>query len=146
MSPEELLAREPDSVSNSLEYLVLINHSHIPESGLENWDVRDLSSDRLEVKVYKHYDFDYRRFWRLSSVWLDNEPVMICCNAGREGDDHHQRYLLDKDKYRELVILAKTLAAQRLELDKDIKEVPLTQSLPKMTDFYGNKLDGYFEC
>ena len=144
MTPEELLAREPEEVSNSLKYLALINHSHIPESGLEYWDAHELSSNRLEIKVYKHFDFDFRRFWRLSSVWLDNTPVMICCNAGREGDDYHRRYLLNKQKYMELIVLAKTLMAEKVELDKDTQEIPWNKDIPEMTKFYDSELDGYF--
>lgn len=143
MTPEELLAREPETVTHSLNYLVGYRYDHIPEARLDLSTGWGLESPRVEVKVYKHFDFDERRYWRLCSVWLDNIPVMICCNAGREGDDYHNRYLLNKDKYKELITHVITIQAQRVEIE-ETELTPLDINIVEMTKFYGDNLDGHF--
>lgn len=57
----------------------------------------------LEFKVLVSFRTDYRRYWRMSTVWYKDKPVMIIGNAGREGDDDWVRYVYDPDLYEEVV-------------------------------------------
>lgn len=148
MTPQELLTREPEETSHLLKYLADYSYNHIPEAELtideiHVLDVEDIESQRVQVKLYKEFNFDFRRFWRLSSVWLDGKAVMICCNAGREGADHVNRFILDGALFRELVIHIRQVAATKLDVTVEV--TALDKDIPEMTSFYGDELDGYFE-
>lgn len=50
MTPEELLAREPETVTHSLNYLVGYRYDHIPEARLDLSTGWGLESPRVEVR------------------------------------------------------------------------------------------------
>lgn len=89
-------------------YLIGCYYNHIKETGIPwnvcyNSEVKSITetiNTRIIIKVHCHFKRDFRRFWRLSSVWYrDNEgilhPFMIVQNAGREGDDDFHRFITD---------------------------------------------------
>ena len=123
-------------------------YSFLPEIGGNNsvlWDFLTTEHPRITIKVYKHFQFDYRRFWRLASVWFDDKPVMITQNAGREGDDHAERFVIDVDQYREMVTeIAKM--PRKPEMEAEVQDVVnIDQDLGEsLTTFYSDSLDGYF--
>lgn len=169
MTPRELLQRTPESVTFRLEYLNGCYYSHVPE--LEDWlqsyqhEPASAMNTRVESRVYKHFDFDGRRFWRLASVHLDGDPVMITQNAGREGDDWAERIIVAPWLYPEMVAYLHTLApppeilamdgksSRVVSLDDEIKgdgRAWLTsrgslKSQDGLSSFYGESLDGRFE-
>lgn len=125
-------------------------YNHIPElETLTNYNVQidSKKNKRIEIRYYKDFDFDGRRFWRLASVWLDGEPVMIIQNAGREGDDHHRRFITDPDRFNEMLgyIAGSCCTFDPPERPKnDLYE--LEEDLgDEIIEFYDNHLDGHFE-
>lgn len=98
---------------------------------------------RFQYKVLKFFDFDGRRYWRLATVWLDNIPIMVTQNAGREGDDHRKRFVTNPDQLFELIKYLHLLANKVNYQPEDV--VSADHNIPYLTKFYGNSLDGYFE-
>jgi hypothetical protein len=123
MTPLQLLARTPVHVSNDVVWLWGYLYSHVPEvadprarEGLvrsrhapRRCHYRDprapMHVSGVEVRVYKHHNFDERRVWRLASVHVRDRPVLIVRNGGREGDDEASRFVFDMYLYAELVEL-----------------------------------------
>lgn len=149
-SAQELYEREPEYVTHDLSVI----YDHIDETDIWNYNIgkyesgMDTNADRIDIRVLKHFDFDFRRFWQLATVWFDGCPVMICQNAGREGYDHVARYITDRDKFLEMCSYIKTWIAERFEpINKTpmVRTHDLTKKCDYLTEFYGNKLDGKFE-
>jgi len=119
-TPNDVYALEPEKILsaefNTHEYIWWgCYFNHIPE--IDQYGKYE-DSDRISIRIYKEFDFDGRRFWRLASIWLDDSPVMIIRNAGREGDDFCDRFVTDRKKYVELV--AHILSLKKLEEDDNI--------------------------
>lgn len=144
MTPNELYNRIPEDSYYGCNYLIGCYNSHVPELEAFEWDLdqdKAQKDERIMIKVYKHFDFDHRRFWRLSSVWFDGAPVMVLQNAGREGDDCSQRFVTDEERYRRMVAYLFTL----IKHDDSIATVDPDKDIKDLTSFYGNELDGHFE-
>ena len=143
MKPQELYKREPEKVERDINYLFGCYYNFLPE--IENpytWiDPKDAKD--IEVKIYKFFDFDGRRFWKLASVWYKGKPVMITRNAGREGDDHATRFVTDESLYKKMVEYIKTLLPVEFTKVEDV--VDPNEDIKDLETFYGNTLDGYFE-
>lgn len=161
MTPAELYQRPPQYISYNPQELIGFYYNHVPEisdsfAGVP-WINHRLPGDaapegltpmraRFEYRIIKHFDFDYRRFWRLGTVWFDNQPVMITRNAGREGDDHRTRFVTCSTAlYFDLILYLNNLTtlSQYNSALKDFVEPD--KEVPSLTEFYGNSLDGYFE-
>jgi hypothetical protein len=132
MTPHQLLDREPVHVSNDVVWLWGFRYSHVPEvgdlsdvryvRGRSRWRPRrvkriewraPINVPGVEVRLYRHHNFDERRVWRLASVHVRNRPVLIVRNGGREGDDEASRYVFDTFLYAELVELLGKLPRDR---------------------------------
>jgi hypothetical protein len=135
MTPRELLALEPRRKNNDI-YRVL---NEVPDAGL--WDIEPETDERMEWREHAYVDFDGRRIWELASIWFDGKPVVIVQRAGREGRDHHQRFIVDADAYWELVRYSYTLPRSSdasfrelaFDLDQDMGD--------DLTSFYGCTLE-----
>lgn len=118
------------------------------DHGTYDYDTAKINTDsRVVVKYHKNFDFDGRRFWRLSSLWFDGEPVAVLQNAGREGDDHSRRFITDRDKFLELCSYLRSCLKQDTndaKIDSDVTDGDTEIGLP-LIEFYGNKLGGHFE-
>jgi hypothetical protein len=68
----------------------------------------------------RHVQYDYRRYWELTTVWFDGQPVMIVQNAGREGDDYHERFITDPHAYADMVGYLRTLLPADLNDPSDV--------------------------
>jgi len=157
MKPSELYAREPEKVVEpfavstdpaglQLEYFTGSYYNHLGSEDFDVWGIESIQrSTRVEVKVYKDFDFDGRRFWRLLSVWFDRQPVMILQNAGREGDDYVDRIITDGARYGAMVTHIHSLIRykQGEVFEEDIHDQD--EDYISLDDFYGNNLDGIFE-
>jgi hypothetical protein len=141
-TPNDIYALQPESHA-ALNILTGCYYDFIPETGLQSWDLHDMASPRVDIRVLKEFYFDHRRFWRLATVWFDGKPVMIIQNAGREGDDHAERFITDADVYMEMIAHLKSITPAKMESEDKI--VAPDQVNEKLTFFYGNALDGYFE-
>jgi hypothetical protein len=147
MTPNELYARQDFETSYDLDLLTPCNgySTHIPEVGDAFYGFNEQSE--VSFRVYKDFDFDGRRFWRLASVWIGERPVMIIQNAGREGTDHHSRFITDETAYRNLIaICAKYRKPSYLDNNETMKDlVAPDHDIKDLTAFYGNSLDGRFD-
>lgn len=146
MTPNELYKRTPERIDQNLYVLYGCYYNHIPE--IEEFDNSfgfDFeTNDRVEIHFYKDFDFDGRRFWRLASVKMDGEFVMIIQNAGREGDDYVDRFITNPTKYKEMVEYIKSLIVTEYEDLSEEHVVDGDVDCRTLTKFYGNELDGYF--
>lgn len=115
VSPNEVYALQPQRVDRALDFLNGCYYQHIPEVDL--WGIPDAANQRVEGRIIRHVDYDFRRYWRLATVWLDDRPVMIVQNAGREGDDHAQRFITDPAAYIEMVAYLRSLVPAEEVLD-----------------------------
>lgn len=143
MTPRQILSHPvQESFSNLhdvLGTLIGCYFNHIPEFG-ENigWSADD-GTTRVTIKLHYYRQTDYRRFARVASVWLDDRVVMLIENAGREGDDHHARWLLDLPAYRELVRYLRGLCAVNTEPEPTTYQ--LDELLPtNLPEIYGDRM------
>ena len=142
MKPSDLYARDAEDTWKDLSVLMGCYYKHLPE--LEQvWDRLDLEkNEKVQIKVYRYVDYDGRRFWLLGGVYFDGQPVMIIRNAGREGDDHHSRFITDGGRYFEMLKYLSTLCRFQ---DKDqqpvIDLVAPDDDIPDLETFYGNSLN-----
>lgn len=147
LTPNDIYALPVQEVDRSPHILTGCYYNHLEGSGIHEWECQwgVQESDRLEIRIHKFFDFDGRRFWRLATVWLDNKPVMIIQNAGREGDDHERRFITNIPGFRAMARHLRTLL--NLPDNEPLEDVvepdqPLGRPL---IDFYGNALDNHFE-
>ena len=141
----ELYERVPQEETKDLWLMFgcYFNHFNelVPDTGYVDQSCFK-SQTRITVKILKHFDFDGRRFWNMSTVWLDEKPFMITHNAGREGDDSVARFITDKDVFIKAIDYLKTfMPVEQSTIDEDV----IDPNNLVQTDFYGNHLDGYFE-
>lgn len=134
----ELLSQEPKSVDNDISALFGTYFEHVPEitpeeHGYAAWDVK---SDRIEIVTFFHNNWDHRRFQSLFGVRLDGEWVMVCQNAGREGDDWYRRYIVNGGAFQEMVKHLKMLFAKRNGID-EVKVTGLDSDIADLYEFYG---------
>lgn len=141
MTPAQIYAAPFIEADNWIGWLVGCYYTHVPEVADSPGDLPDCDeSKRIEVRTHAEIVWDGRRQHILRSVWLDGHPIMICVNAGREGDDHKGRWITDEARYIKLLqhlnsirIVAPVGETVTLFADKD-------EDFPAMTDFYGENL------
>jgi hypothetical protein len=152
MKISELLQRTPEKVDR--DFTVLFGHGYcfVPEAqeyaGGGAWLLAEQESPRIEMRIFKEFHFDSRRFWRLAAVYLDGEPVMITQNAGREGDDFTRRFIIDRDRYFELVRAILAIPLRVEQPDEQLEDLCSgDEDLgDKLTSFYDSHLDqGHWE-
>lgn len=144
MKASDLYKMTPESETKNLECLKGCYYSHIPELEDVDW-LGDLENEKVTIKTIKHFDFDYRRYWNLSTVWFEDSPVMIIQNAGRDGDDCNNRFITNESSYREMVTYIKSLVSDN-EYATFLEDlIDADEDVPNLTEFYGNKLTGHFE-
>lgn len=139
MTANELYARTPVAIYKNLDFSGCY-YNHVPEIDYLTWD-GEVEQDRVEERVLLDHSFDGRRIWRLATIWFDNKPVMVIQNAGREGDDHAERFVTDPDLYREMVSYINSI----IPVPKPHDVIRADEDLPELTDFYSHQLDGHFE-
>lgn len=138
MKPSDLYKLMPEDSHHNVDILSGCHYNHIPDVDLDDVDIDQVEKDqRVLIKVYKEHTYDYRRFWRLASVWFDNEPIMIVQNAGREGDDYTNRFITNTKQYYELVSYLRTLL---LDEYKE-KEYDPNEDISNLTRFYNDSFD-----
>ena len=158
MTPNDLYKRMPEDSHYDISILVGCYYNHIPEVQCQTWNLDEdkaRKDERIMFKVYKDFDFDGRRFWRLASVWVRvglhggtmmYKPVMIIRNAGREGDDFQDRIITNHELYQDMIKYLATLVKPNDQIKPDEKEIrDPNVDIPDLTEFYGNELDGHFE-
>ncbi len=142
MNANQIYALESGSIDISLATLYGWGYNHVPEIDWDEAADEELKNERVTVRIVKHHNYDWRRFWRLASVWLDDKPVMIIQNAGREGDDHHARFVTDSEAYREMVEYIISLFPKPQM--KYVETIDANENIPGLTRFYSQCLEGPF--
>jgi len=144
MKPSDIYARAPVEVSRNVDSLIGFYYDHIPEAQCP-LGFRDLAQQRVEIRYYRNHSFDGRRVWILASVWFDDAPVMVIQNAGREGDDHHAKFVTDLARYREMIgYLRHCIVDHEMQRHEEWPEAVAADSDQPLDSFYGNSLDGHF--
>jgi hypothetical protein len=141
MTPNELYNQPVKKKDNDLSVLAGVYFNHMPElDGIINsWELENIKQERIEIWYYVNHNFDHRRIWRLAAVTLDNYPFMIIQNAGREGDDHYERFITDYAVYQAAVTYIKTFAPPILFRVNECEIVDPNHDIKNLTDFYGNE-------
>lgn len=132
----------PENESYDLSVFNGCYYNHLSEFNPNGEYLGNIKQDRVKIKTIKYFDFDGRRFWLLATIFFDSTPVMVIQNAGREGDDHAQRYITNKEYFLSLGAYVRSLMAVESE---HIETIDANDEIPELTDFYGNSLDGVFQ-
>lgn len=133
MTARQLYALAAQSVSYDL-YWPLEAHRHVHEICLS--EIPEGANERVSVRILEDHAFDDRRYWLLFTVWLDDTPVMICQNAGREGKDHSARYVTDPDAYAQMLAYLASLVQVESLAEQDVQ---LDDEAPQLTCFHGGQ-------
>jgi hypothetical protein len=134
MTPNEIYKLD-DGEEEDKSILCGIHYNHIPEAGLDRDDHEIFDrADWITIKIHGYHEYDYRRYWRLASVWFMNKPVMIIQNAGREGDDHSARFITDVPLFWQMIAYLQSLKVFNHELIKDA--IDPDKDNPNLTSFY----------
>lgn len=148
LTPNDIYKMHYEELVHTPSILCGCYYDHLRGSGLDSNQVQYHcdESPRIGIRIIKYFQFDYRpRYWRLATVWFDLKPIMIIQNAGREGDDHEERFITDEDGFRKMAVHIRTLLKSD-EIIEPIEDVVLADAPlgRKLIEFYGNELDGYF--
>lgn len=140
MTPNEIYKLPVESVETDLSGLIGCYYNHVKESGVEAFVE---GAEGVEVRVIKHFNFDFRRYWRLATVWFEDKPVMVIQNAGREGDDFSRRVITDQAAFRDLCKYVASLAG--VDEPEETEVLAPDADLDQWDEFYGNSLNGHFK-
>jgi hypothetical protein len=137
-TPAALYAMKPQTVTYNLYDLNGFRYQHVPELDLTHAvDEENGESQRVERRILIRVDHDERRYWELATVWFGGKPIMVTQNAGREGDDHHARFVTDPVGYGAMVGYLMTL---RPALPTDV--VLADEPRDDLLSFYGGTWEG----
>jgi hypothetical protein len=143
MNANQIYALPPEKVTTKIGSLMGCYYNHIPEVDYAE-RLYSVEQNLIEIKKVKFFNFDGRRYWSLQTVWFDKAPVMIIQNAGREGDDHAERFITDLEHFWNMIKFIRDLVPPSDDFTaKDI--IDPDEDIPGLTEFYGNSLDGVFE-
>lgn len=145
MNFKELMEHPVQREDNDVFVLMGCYYSYLYE-GIDQYNLdhdKLKEQGRVKIKYYKDFCFDGRRVWMLYSVWLDDKLVMICKNAGREGDDHTGFAVFDKELYGELNKYIKSFEFNQEE--DHLKVSSLEDSADDFYHFYSNSLSDEFQ-
>ncbi|MCY9308843.1 hypothetical protein MOF23_07650 [Bacillus inaquosorum] len=140
MNAKQIYDMEPREISNELSLLAGFYYNHLPE--IEDIPY-GLEQDKVSIKIYADYEYDWSRFWRLASVWFEDIPVMIIQNAGRDGDDHRERFITDEKAYENLVSYVKGLIPKEEVNNPDL--IDLEEDITGLSEFYGWSLEQLYD-
>jgi hypothetical protein len=143
MNFKELLDYPVESVDNDAYVLVGFYYNHLQGmDDLYSLDDSFKAQDRISIHYLKDFCFDGRRVWRLYYVKFDGQLVMICKNAGRDGDDHHGNKIFNTEAYSAMIRYIKSFETVD---DCDQMAATLEDDASEFVSFYGNSLGSYFE-
>lgn len=140
MTPNDLLKLETELTEN-----ISILEKHFPEIPDLCYYIWNIEPDRLKIGVIKNHYFDHRRYWNLAVLKMDDIPIAFLQNAGREGDDHCFRFIINEDKFRECIIYLRSL--KEIEFENNNTKIlnDLDEDNEELTTFYGYSLNSKFD-
>lgn len=137
----DILATTPLEVKTGDQAIEEMQNSYgyfIPELGDYFCYHRDSDDERdcslIETHEFHHHTIDYRRYHSIFGVKFDGEWVMLCQKAGREGEDHTQRYVLNSRKLGEMI----TYIRLNYFPIETTEETPLDYDGDDLLTFYGH--------
>jgi hypothetical protein len=133
MEPSEIITGNVESIAE-----------HLGEAKVQEFGFYE-SFDKIQIKVIKEHYFDYRRLWRLATVWFDGVPVMVVQNAGREGTDHFTRYITNRIQFVNMCVYIDKIILNQTPPDEYDDYINENECEPGLTHFYGQDLNGVFE-
>ena len=135
----DLLARKPERTITTISGIL---PGHLPElNEWEWWPFEESECRGVDILVMREIVDDHRRFWRLAVVRLDGEPVMVIQNAGREGDDHKDRFVVSNARVAALVARLREELTLTHEEDPPPREHDLDEQIPGLTAFYNHRIE-----
>lgn len=158
MRPIDIYALPFSKQTTCLGVLKGFYYDHLSEFSKKYWrdsyfNYEEINT-RITIKTHVNHDFDGRRIWAIRSVWLDGLPVMIIQNAGREGDDHRERYITSKKRFLEMLGYMETLMSPEDRKkygdigsfeDIAVQEYEEFREMSCLTEFYGYKIPYVFD-
>ena len=146
MTPKEFFNKyNVQFTSSDVHMIFSIGSDHfyeIPSIYDLNTELFKEKNTKISIDFYKNHSYDGRRIWRLAVVVFDNKKVMFVQNAGREGDDHSERFILNREAYLEMVDYLKSFEYK--DDNSDIKEWGMEENIGGLTSFYSQDLDDEF--
>lgn len=148
---KKLLELKVERVEHSLCNLVGIYYNHIPEVyGFEennNYNNYSIKAKGIEIQYLKDHNSDSRRVWQLGIVYMNDNPIMVIQNAGREGDDHDERFIIDIDLYSEMIKKIQSIMPPNPIMEASRKELfLLDEEIPTLVSFYGYDINSAHLC
>lgn len=135
----EMDAKQKDWIAGTL--VEFFDHDEVSDKdGIYRIEEKALN-EKISVKDIVNYCFDGRRVWVLKSLWFDNKPFAIMQEAGREGDDHRDRYISNAEVFKECVDFINSLLQPKIEEINGL--VDENQDMANLTSFYGHKLQDF---
>ena len=139
-APARLPAMTPREVCNlpmvrdaSAEVYSILQH-HIPEVQWSAWPSDVNQVEAVSIRVVSDPHIDGYRIATMTVVSYEGHPVMITQDAGRGGDDHRARFILDELRYPTLVRVL------NWQLSASPALVGMDEPLRELTDFYGGDI------
>ena len=144
MTFEELLNYPVVSMDNDIQVLFGHRYNHVPEiEDAYSLDYCSLSKqDKIEIHWIKNHSFDGRRVWWLFKVIFEDRLVMLCKNAGREGEDEYDRAVFDSSAYNKMLEYIRTFVASAEDTNDS---ATLGDNAYSFYEFYGYNLNGHFD-
>lgn len=131
----ELYEMPHQSATNNLSDVAEFFYNHVGESGVDLYSLPDVNDGRVEIRVLEFVNFDGRRIWQLATVWYLGKPFMILQSAGREGDDHAERFITDEGVFWSCCVYLQSLV-DTPHADTINPDIPIAA----LTTFYGRTL------
>ena len=128
-----------ESLNLEFDYNIYFLLSHVDYYLVnDSYNFKSNENTRVSYKEPYYYNFDGRRDISLRVVYFDNVAIAITQNAGREGDDHEEMFVLNRDLFIECVNYIDSLCGNN-EFDRFASLNVIDESYNKndLTFFYG---------
>ena len=104
----------------------------------DSWDIDIYNNNIDRLQVYNLYSdcLDGRRGLWIYSVYFDNEPIALWYEAGREGDDFNEGFIINEKLFSDAIEYLKTF----INKEEYIKETNINDYLQKLDTIYGYDL------
>lgn len=138
-TPRELYALKPTRTEFDLYSLVMVHLT----AEIDGWafDMNAASkTERVEIRNLVDYCADGRRTWTLQTIWFDGEPVMVVTSSGRDGDENHERFITNRERFDEMLDFFRSFGKE-VALSG---HVSIDQVIPSMTEFYNATIHDYY--
>ena len=104
----------------------------------DSWDIDTHNNNIDRLQVYNLYSdcLDGRRGLWIYSVYFDNEPIALWYEAGREGDDSNEGFIINEKLFSDAIEYLKTF----INKEEYIKETNINEDLLELDTIYGYDL------